>query len=70
MGSRKGFPEYWVSVVKPNRILYEINGVPEIVARAAMRIATYKMPICIQFVTVIFNKNMSDGYRQMMDRDK
>jgi large subunit ribosomal protein L16 len=60
MGSGKGSPEYWVSVVKPNRILYEISGVPETIARASMRIAAY-MPIRTQFVTVIFDKNMSDG---------
>jgi large subunit ribosomal protein L16 len=51
MGSGKGSPEYWVSVVKPGRILYEISGVPETVARAAMRIAAYKMPIRTQFIT-------------------
>nr|YP_009732899.1 ribosomal protein L16 [Diphyscium foliosum]QHU77241.1 ribosomal protein L16 [Diphyscium foliosum] len=50
MGSGKGSPEYWVSVIRPGRILYEINGVPETVARAAMRIAAYKMPIRTQFI--------------------
>nr|YP_009682172.1 ribosomal protein L16 [Fissidens nobilis]QDQ38663.1 ribosomal protein L16 [Fissidens nobilis] len=54
MGSGKGSPEYWVSVVKPGRILYEINGVPEIVARAAMKIAAYKLPIRTQFITATF----------------
>ena len=54
MGSGKGSPEYWVSVVKPGRILYEISGVPETVARAAMRIAAYKMPIRTQFITATF----------------
>ncbi|KAH9530512.1 hypothetical protein CY35_20G007200, partial [Sphagnum magellanicum] len=62
MGSGKGSPEYSVSIVKPNRILYEISGIPETVARAAMRIAAYKMPIRTQFVTAISDKNMSDGY--------
>jgi large subunit ribosomal protein L16 len=61
MGSGKGFLEYWVSVVKPNRILYEISGVSKTVARTTMRIVAYKMPIRTQFVTVISNKNMSDG---------
>ncbi len=61
MGSGKGFPEYWVSIVKLNRILYEISGVPETVARAAMRIVAYKMPIRTQFVIIISDKNMSDG---------
>lgn len=50
MGSGKGSPEYWVSVVKPGRILYEMSGVSETVARAAIQIAASKMPIRTQFV--------------------
>nr|YP_009109169.1 ribosomal protein L16 [Corallorhiza trifida]AIW51637.1 ribosomal protein L16 [Corallorhiza trifida] len=50
MGSGKGSPEYWVSVVKPGRILYEMSGVSETVAKAAMKIAACKMPIRTQFV--------------------
>nr|UPO65513.1 ribosomal protein L16 [Teilingia granulata] len=50
MGSGKGAPEYWVAVVKPGRILYEMSGVSETVARSAMRIASYKMPIKTQFI--------------------
>jgi large subunit ribosomal protein L16 len=50
MGSGKGSPEYWVAVIKPGKILYEMKGVSEIVARAAMRIASYKMPIQTQFI--------------------
>lgn len=50
MGSGKGSPEYWVAVVKPGRILYELSGVSETVARAAMRIAAFKMPIKTQFI--------------------
>ena len=50
MGSGKGSPEYWVAVVKPGRILYEMSGVSETIARAAMRIASFKMPIKTQFV--------------------
>jgi large subunit ribosomal protein L16 len=50
MGSGKGSPEYWVAVVKPGKILYELKGVSEGVARAAMRIAAYKMPISTQFI--------------------
>jgi len=45
MGSGKGAPDYWVAVVKPGKILYEIAGVPESVARSAMKIACYKMPV-------------------------
>ena len=50
MGSGKGSPEYWVAVVKPGKIIYELKGVPETVAREAMRIASYKMPIKTQFI--------------------
>jgi len=51
MGSGKGSPEYWVAVVKPGRILFEMGGVPEDVAREAMRLASYKLPIKTKFVT-------------------
>ena len=51
MGSGKGAPEYWVAVVKPGRIMYEITGVPEEVAKEAMRLASFKMPIKTKFVT-------------------
>lgn len=50
MGSGKGNPEYWVSVLKPQKIIYEIDGVPEKVARRAMKIASYKLPIKTQFI--------------------
>jgi large subunit ribosomal protein L16 len=50
MGAGKGSPEYWVAVVKPGKILYEISGVPESVARSAMRIACYKMPVRTRIV--------------------
>nr|BDZ75799.1 ribosomal protein L16 [Fissidens protonematicola] len=56
MGSGKGSPEYWVSVVKPGKIIYEISGVSETVARAAMKIAAYKLPIQTQFITTTFIK--------------
>jgi len=50
MGSGKGAPEYWVAVVRPGKILYEISGIPEKTAREAMRVASYKMPVKTQFV--------------------
>ncbi|MBX5467830.1 MAG: 50S ribosomal protein L16 [Firmicutes bacterium] len=50
MGSGKGNPEYWVAVVKPQRILFELSGVPEDVAREAMRRASHKLPIRTRFV--------------------
>ena len=51
MGAGKGSPEYWVAVVKPGRIMFEMNGVPEDVAREAMRLAAHKLPIKTKFVT-------------------
>lgn len=45
MGSGKGSPEYWVAVVKPGRVLFEIKGVPEEAAREALRLAQHKLPI-------------------------
>src|SRR5258707_9869217 len=51
MGKGKGAPEYWVAVVKPGRILYEIEGVDEKTARAAMKLAAQKLPIQTKFVT-------------------
>ena len=50
MGSGKGAPEYWVAVVKPGRVLFEIAGVPEETAREAMRLAMHKLPIKCKFV--------------------
>jgi len=51
MGSGKGSPEYWVAVVKPGRILFEMNGVDEATAKEAMRLAGNKLPIKTKFVT-------------------
>ena len=51
MGSGKGSPEYWVAVIQPGRILYEMKGVTETLARDAMRNASYKMPVKTQFLT-------------------
>ena len=51
MGSGKGSPEYWVAVVKPGRIMFEIGGVSETVAREALRLAMHKLPIKCKFVT-------------------
>ncbi len=50
MGSGKGSPEYWVAVVKPGRVLFEIKGVTEDIAREAMRLAMHKLPIKCKFV--------------------
>ena len=51
MGSGKGAPDHWVAVIKPGRVLYEIQGVPEEVAREAMRLAAQKLPVKTKFVT-------------------
>lgn len=50
MGSGKGSPEYWVSVIKPGRVLFELAGVSEETAREAMRLASYKLPVSTKFV--------------------
>ena len=50
MGSGKGSPEYWVAVVKPGRVMFEIAGVPEEVAREALRLASHKLPCKTKFV--------------------
>jgi large subunit ribosomal protein L16 len=50
MGSGKGSPEYWVAVVKPGRVMFEIGGIPEDTAREAMRLAANKLPIKCKFV--------------------
>ena len=51
MGSGKGSPEYWVAVVKPGRVLFEMDGIPEEAAREAMRLAMHKLPIKCKFAT-------------------
>jgi len=51
MGSGKGNPEGWVAVVRPGRILFEIGGVPETVAKEALRLAAQKLPISVKFVS-------------------
>ncbi|ABG52160.1 MAG: 50S ribosomal protein L16 [Trichodesmium sp. St16_bin4-tuft] len=50
MGSGKGAPEYWVAVVKPGRIMFELGGVVEEIAREAMRLASFKLPIKTRFI--------------------
>ena len=51
MGNGKGSPEYWVAVVKPGRVMFEIGGVSEELAREAMRLAMHKLPIKCKFVS-------------------
>nr|YP_010027132.1 ribosomal protein L16 [Acrostichum speciosum]QOS04136.1 ribosomal protein L16 [Acrostichum speciosum] len=58
MGSGKGSPEFWVSVIKPGRIIYELGGVSEDVAEAAMKMAAHKMPIFTRLVTLKSKKEI------------
>ena len=51
MGKGKGSPEYWVAVVRPGRVLYEMEGVPEEVAREAFRLASNKLPLKTKFLS-------------------
>jgi large subunit ribosomal protein L16 len=62
MGSGKGSPEYWVAVVKPDRVLFEMNGVPEETAREALRLAAFKLPIKTKFIKKELSE--SDGESQ------
>lgn len=57
MGSGKGAPEYWVAVIKPGRVLFEMSGVPVEVAREAMRLAAHKLPVKTKFIT----REMKEG---------
>ncbi len=50
MGKGKGAPEYWVAVIKPGRVLYEVSGVTEQIAKEAMRLAGFKLPMATKFV--------------------
>jgi large subunit ribosomal protein L16 len=51
MGSGKGAPDHWVAVVRPGRILFELSGVDPVLAKEAMRLASYKLPIRVKFLT-------------------
>ena len=60
MGSGKGSPEYWVAVVKPGRVLFEMDGVSEEVAREAMRLAMHKLPIKCKFMAKEQNEEVEE----------
>ena len=59
MGSGKGSPEYWVAVVKPGRVMFEIEGVTEAQAREAMRLAAHKLPIKCKFAVKAYEQQVS-----------
>ena len=59
MGKGKGAPEGWVAVIKPGRILFEMNGVSETEAREAMRLASAKLPMKVRFVTRFAEEHLS-----------
>lgn len=50
MGAGKGAPEYWVAVIKPGRIIFELSGVPQVTAQNAMKMASYKLPVKTKFL--------------------
>lgn len=54
MGSGKGNVEYWVAVVKPGKILYEVKGISEFVAKSSLKTAAYKMPVKTRIISKIF----------------
>jgi large subunit ribosomal protein L16 len=53
MGSGKGAPEYWIANIQPGRIVYEVNGIPEVLAQKAMSMAAYKMPMKTKIISKI-----------------
>jgi large subunit ribosomal protein L16 len=61
MGSGKGAPEYWVAVVKPGRVMFELDGVPEDKAKEAMRLASHKLPVKCKFVVKGEEKKAEGG---------
>ena len=61
MGSGKGSPEYWVAVVKPGRIMFEMGGVSEPVAKEAMRLAAHKLPIKCKFISGVPSNKKTEG---------
>jgi large subunit ribosomal protein L16 len=61
MGSGKGAPEYWVAVVKPGRVLFEVGGVDESIAREALRLASAKLPLKTKIIKRENNENEAGG---------
>jgi large subunit ribosomal protein L16 len=65
MGSGKGNPEYWVAVVKPGRVMFEIAGIEESVAREALRLASHKLPIrCKAYSKAELDKEVDERYKE------
>lgn len=61
MGSGKGAPDYWVAVVKPGRVMFELSGVPEPVAREALRLAMHKLPVKCKIVKREMEGDVNEG---------
>ena len=61
MGSGKGAPEYWVAVIKPGRVMFEMSGVSEDVAREALRLASHKLPVKCKFVKKVDEVNADES---------
>ena len=70
MGSGKGSPEYWVAVVKPGRVMFEMGGIPENEAREAMRLAMHKLPVKSKFVTKKIIEEMKKEKSANADNEK
>ncbi len=64
MGSGKGSPEYWVAVVKPDRVMFEIAGVNETVAREALRLAAHKLPVKSKFIKKVEDTQEGGQYER------
>lgn len=61
MGSGKGAPDYWVAIVKPGRVMFELSGVPEPVAREALRLAMHKLPVKCKIVKREMEGDVNEG---------
>ena len=61
MGSGKGAPDYWVAVVKPGRVMFELSGVSEEVAREALRLAMHKLPVKCKIVKREMEGELNEG---------
>ena len=68
MGSGKGAPEYWVAVVKPGRVLFEIAGVSEEIAREALRLASHKLPLKTKLTSSFSKKKMSPRQKRVVKK--
>ena len=64
MGSGKGAPDHWVAVVRPGKVLFEVAGVDEALAKAALRLAAYKLPIKTKFIAREVESSVTEGHAE------